>query len=405
MTIRLFVLATGFVAAAATAQAQEPVLSAPRTDYGGRPGWTFIPSFGVEETYDDNISMFGVRTAEDVNNDFLTRYAPSADVHYSGKHTSFDSGYSGSFLAYRTYAQLNQWDQRGHVSIKRQESTRFEWLASAMAATVPTTDLINLAGIPYRRVGSSIADANASFSFRLDARNTLTGSTILQRIVFDEPQVPGTALLQGGRAFNAFGGWRNHVSERLGLGVDYGLRRSVAIDNTVPFIIHSFQGAADYAASPTWDISASGGVVFLRQNELTPGSTGPAWRLAADHHRPNLTLSAWYLQTYLPSFGLGGTVRSHEVGTGLHAPLFNNRHLYADESLHFRDDTPLTFVFNQLPLTSLRIRSVIGWAPNPWVRVEGFYMRVQQTSERVGGQMYRNIVGVQIVTSRPMRID
>jgi hypothetical protein len=396
MRIRLSILAAWFVAAATAALAQEP---------GSRPGWTFTPGFSVEETYDDNISMFVVTTPEDVNNDFLTRYAPSADLHYSGKHTSFDSGYSGAFLAYRTFAELNQWDQHGHVSIKRQESARLEWLAGAMAATVPTTDLVDLAGIPFRRVGTSVANANASIKYRLNARNTLNGSTVLQRVEFNQPRVP-SAFLRGGRAFSAFGGWRNHVSERLGLGVDYGLRRSVAIENTVPFVIHSIQGAADYAASPTWDISASGGIVFLSQNALTPGSTGPAWRLAADHHRANMTFSAWYLQTYVPSFGLGGgTVRSHEVGAGFHSPLFHKRHLYTDESLHFRDDTPLTVVFGQLPLRSLRIRSAVGWAPNPWLRVEGFYTRVQQTTLIAGGQMYRNLLGVQIVTSRPMRID
>jgi hypothetical protein len=127
--------------------------------------------------------------------------------------------------------------------------------------------------------------------------------------------------------------------------------------------------------------------------------------LAADHRRGNTTFSVWYLQTYMPSFGYGGTVRSHDVGAGFHSTLFHKRHLYTDESLHFRDDTPLTFVLNQLPLRSLRIRSAVGWAPNPWLRVEGFYTRVQQTTLLVGGQMYRNLLGVQIVTSRPMRID
>jgi hypothetical protein len=39
------------------------------------------------------------------------------------------------------------------------------------------------------------------------------------------------------------------------------------------------------------------------------------------------------------------------------------------------------------------------------VRIEGFYTRVQQTSLHVGGQLYRNRVGFQIVTSKPMRVQ
>ena len=36
--------------AAGAARAQEPV---------ARPGWTFTPSFGFGETYDDNVTLFG----------------------------------------------------------------------------------------------------------------------------------------------------------------------------------------------------------------------------------------------------------------------------------------------------------------------------------------------------------
>src|SRR5215831_3130676 len=130
MTIRPAIFAACFVAAATAAMAQEPILYSTPTDFTGRPGWTFTPSFGVEEAYDDNISMFGVRTAEDVNNDFVTRYSPSAGLHYTGKHTEFNTGYSGAFLAYRTYGELNQWDQRAHISMKRQESARLAWNAN-----------------------------------------------------------------------------------------------------------------------------------------------------------------------------------------------------------------------------------------------------------------------------------
>ena len=52
----------------------------------------------------------------------------------------------------------------------------------------------------------------------------------------------------------------------------------------------------------------------------------------------------------------------------------------------FRDDQPLTDILNQLPLRSLRTNSVIGWTPQVWVRVEGFYSRSQQSSLRFGGQ-------------------
>ena len=71
----------------------------------------------------------------------------------------------------------------------------------------------------------------------------------------------------------------------------------------------------------------------------------------------------------------------------------------------YRDNEPLTDLVQQLPLRSLRTYSIVGWEPQRWVRFEGFYSRVQQTSLRAGGLLYRNRVGIQIVTSKPMRVQ
>ena len=48
--------------------------------------------------------------------------------------------------------------------------------------------------------------------------------------------------------------------------------------------------------------------------------------------------------------------------------------------LVFRDNQPLTNTLEQLPLRSLRTNSTFGWQPQRWVRVEGFYSRLQQSS-------------------------
>ena len=76
-----------------------------------------------------------------------------------------------------------------------------------------------------------------------------------------------------------------------------------------------------------------------------------------------------------------------------------------DHSAVFRNDRPLTSTFEQLPLRSLRTNSVLGFSPEPWVRLEAYYSRVQQTSLRAGGQLFRNRVGFQIVTSKPVRVS
>jgi hypothetical protein len=401
-----YLLAAAAVAAAATGASAQQQAAVASTGYepSYRPGWTLTPSFGVSQTYDDNISLFAVRTAEESNNDLVSSYFPGADLHYSGPHTTVGAAYTGSFLAYRTFNVLNSWDQRGRVYARRQESERLKWAATANAAKVPTTDAVDLGGIPYRRTGATMADARGGLDYRLDPRNDLTASIGYQSVRFDRPEVPG-GFLQGGHALDAIAGWRHHLNGRLGVGADYAWRRAIAIDQEEAFAIHSMEGAVDYQLSPTWSIAASAGVVVLQQNALTEGKTGPGWRVAAERHRANTTLNGWYLRSYVPSFAFGGTITSQELGFGMHAPLFRSRYWFTEQSAVFRDDRPLTDLLNQLPLRSLRTNSVIGWAPVPWARVEGYYSRTQQSSLRFGGQVYRNRIGIQLVTSKPLRIQ
>jgi hypothetical protein len=58
-----------------------------------------------------------------------------------------------------------------------------------------------------------------------------------------------------------------------------------------------------------------------------------------------------------------------------------------------------------LPLRSLLTYSIVGWEPQNWVRLEAFYARTQQSTLRPGGEVDRNRVGFQIVTSKPMRVQ
>jgi hypothetical protein len=143
--------------------------------------------------------------------------------------------------------------------------------------------------------------------------------------------------------------------------------------------------------------------VYLQETALTASRTGPAWRVSLDRHRAGRTFHLGYIRSYIPSFGFGGTIQNQEVGVGYRTPL--SRHFYLDNSAVFRDNQPLTNTLEQLPLRSLRTYSIIGWEPQGWVRLEGYYTRVQQSSLRAGGQLYRNRFGFQIVTSKPMRMQ
>jgi hypothetical protein len=86
-------------------------------------------------------------------------------------------------------------------------------------------------------------------------------------------------------------------------------------------------------------------------------------------------------------------------------PLFHSRRFYTDQAASFRSQTPVVRLPNELDLRSFRFSSTIGWVPQPWVHVEGYYSNVHQTTLRAGGQVDRNRIGIQIVTSKPVRMQ
>jgi hypothetical protein len=382
--------------------AQERVgTSAPEPTTG--PGWTITPAFGYGATYDDNISLFGVRTAEEENDDLISTYHPSLSVGYSGRHMRFGADYSGSLLSYRTFSALNRWDQRAKATIRRQETARLKWFGSASAAAVPSTEAIELGGIPFRHSGARTSDGRGGVGYTIGARDGLTSSLTYQKIDFEAP-ADGRPILHGGTVLESLTVWRHKLTPRLAAGMDYSLRRAAVKGDVEQFSIHATEGGVDYELTPAWTFSVGVGVAYLESTATSAPQTGPAWRIAVDRHRGSSNFHAGYLRSFIPSFGFGGTLKAQEVGVGYGTALFHSRRWYTDHSAVFRDDTPLTLVFQQLPLRSLRTNSALGWAPQPWIRLEGFYARVEQTSLRAGGRLHRNRVGFQVVTSKPMRM-
>jgi hypothetical protein len=399
-------LAIGVFAAAliSPVHGQERLGNLATADQQQFPGWTFTPSFGFGEMYDDNVTLFGVRTAENENNDYVASYFPGAALHYSGRHTSFGTQYSGSFLDYRTFSTLNRWDQRGGIEFRREESAHLKWFGQAHAAAVPSTDLIELGSIPFRQTGAQTLETRGGLDYLIDARNQISSSLRYQDVTFDRSLTVSDPL-RGGHILESITDYRYKVDARAALGADYSYSRAGVVGDAEPFNIHSAMAAADYEFSPAWTFSGGAGIVYLQETAFSPSHSSPTWRASLDRHREGTTFHVGYLRSYIPSFGLGGTSDNQEIGVGFRTPLFHNRHFYTTQSAVFRDDTPITDLAVQLPFRSLRTYSILGWEPDRWVRIEGFYARVQQTTLRFGGQVYRNQVGFQIVTSKPMRIQ
>jgi hypothetical protein len=405
LTPRLAMAMAVSLCVGASVAAQERVgttAGAPTTS--SAPGWTFTPSFGYGLTYDDNITMFGISVAEAANDDLISMYQPALEIGYRGRHTLLEGDYSGSFLNYRTFTGLNRWDQRGSLELRRQESARLKWFLRASGAVVPSTDLIELGGIPYRRNAAIQEEGRAGVDIALGPRDSV-GSSFMDQFIDFERTNDSRTLLRGGHVLQSLNAWRHKLGSRLSVGTDYSFRRATVTGDAEPFNIHSAEGAIDYQFSPAWTFSGGAGLAYLEGTPTTPAHTGPAWRASLEWRRDTSSFHAGFIRSFLPSFGFGGSIQSEEAGVGYRTVLFHSRRWYTDQSAMFRNDTPLTSTFEVLPLRSLRTNSVIGFAPEPWVRLEAYYSRLQQTSLHAGGQLFRNRVGFQIVTSKPVRVS
>ena len=76
------------------------------------------------------------------------------------------------------------------------------WGGRAAIAAVPTTDLVDLGGIPYRHTGAKTAEARGGV--RLRAQREELGSQFpnYQVVSFDRPEEV-SAFLRGGRVFES----------------------------------------------------------------------------------------------------------------------------------------------------------------------------------------------------------
>jgi len=79
-----------------------------------------------------------------------------------------------------------------------------------------------------------------------------------------------------------------------------------------------------------------------------------------------------------------------------------SKHLSARGSYSWRSNQSL--VITEPNLYSIWLEGSLAYELRNWMRIEGFYIRARQSINRPGGLLDRNRIGVQIVTSNPIRV-
>ena len=380
----------------AWAQQADPRLSEER-----RPvGWSATPRVTTGSAYDDNVLIQG--KGDDLQSDMNTSVTPAGSIDYIGKRASFDASYSGSVQLYRDFSSLNSYDQSENVSGRRQVRPHLLLFAQQSFSKTPSTELPALSGIPFARVGARIADVRGGLEATPKKHLSIATSYNFQWIDFDhEPQL-GAALLGGHSNGGAFGA-KYQISQRTMLTADYDLQLAHLLDGN-RFTVQNWWAGGEYQLTENSHVYGALGISRMYAVDISPAQTSPAWRMGYAKHFESVAFDLNYARSFVPSFGGFGTLSNEEVSSNLHLPVSRRGYVEANASWRSNEALVAGDLPGNLPLRSLWLGAIVGYAAQPWLRIEGFYGRTQQRIDRPGGDLERNRIGVQVVTAKPMRI-
>jgi hypothetical protein len=325
-------------------------------------------------------------------------FRTSALASFINRRTTFDTQYSGGFTQHPQLASLNSYDQRVQANASHQFNRRTTWSVRHLSTITPTTELVELVGVPFRRVGVHREDMRTGVDVAVGRLTTVGATYQLQWIDFKDDS-PGTPLVGG----NNHGGnfkIRHALSPRLALTGEYDLQQARVQDGN-QFATHNSWGGVSYRFSEHVEASGAAGASHLRGLEGREPQSGPAVRLGLSRTTPEAQLSVNFSKSYVPSYGFGGTTDNEELTMRLHAPVAQR--FVTNASFSLRRNEPLDQNIGY-SLRSLWVNIGLSYLATDWMRIEGFSAVARQMSDQVDGRINRYQFGVQVTAAKTTRI-
>jgi hypothetical protein len=389
------VVAVALVAAvAAPSAAQEP------QEIGSWriPGWSFTPTLGAGLLWDNNVALSSPRADQTgTQGDTLFHIEPSGQIEYYGRRTEFSGTYRGNLRRYFEVEGLNTFNQRAGVSLRHEASPRVSFYVRNSFADAPTTDEVEVNGVPFLRTGSRSNSLAGEVATRLTRTLGLTTRYDMTWVTFDRQD----EFLTGGWIHALQGELAHRATSRLSAGAEYGFRWAELELNSRSLTFQDVGGVLRYELARRTSWSVSGGFSVLNDKTVDQTRTGPYIKTAITHQMQRAAVGASFDRQFVPSFGFGGSSSNHQVRSWIHTP-FNRGRIFVNGSFTWRRSTP--FEEESLQVDTIWLRSSVGYALTRWARVEGLYTYTQQDSIVTGGEVDRHRLGGQVVISQPVRI-
>lgn len=359
------------------------------------PGLTFTPGVSLAGVWDSNVGLASPLGRAAADNLFVIE--PFGQLELISPRTELIAGYKGYVRRYLDVDELNGFDQRGYLSLRRLATRRLTLFVRNEYADVPTTDEVELNGLPFTRTGSKSNRLAAGIEARLTKYTDLNVRYENTWVKFDRPE----SFLNDGWINSLEADLRRHLTARVSVGAEYGIRRADLQDGLRTIWFHDMGGLVSYAVGPHTKLLVSGGYSFLKDDLLDRDRRGPYVRADLAHELERATVGISFEKSFVPSFGFGGSSDSQEVRGYILMPLARNR-LYVQSTGVWRRTDPL--VLEELHLDTIQTSNTVGYAVARWLRFEAFHVFTRQDSRITGGEVNRQRAGAQIVVSQPMRI-
>ena len=117
-----------------------------------QPGFTFTPGISLAGVWDSNVALAAPSGRAAGDQMFL--FEPFGQLELVSPRTELVAGYKGYVRRYMDVDALNSYDQRSYFSLRRLATRRVTVFVNNEFADVPTTDEVELNGLPFTRTGS-----------------------------------------------------------------------------------------------------------------------------------------------------------------------------------------------------------------------------------------------------------
>jgi hypothetical protein len=363
-----------------------------------RPGgWTVTPALDYAFVWDSNVLFENV--GSEIVGEGLHMVKPNGVVTFRDRRTEFDLQYNGAFVQHPTLSSLNSYDQRWAINAMRQVSRRTSWFARHSATLAPTTDLVELVGVPFTRLGVHRQDVRTGVDTLLGRNTTLGGSYRFQWVDF-KPTTDDVLVLAGGHNHGANLALSHALSRRVSVTGEYDVQRATVVGGGKFDIQNSWAGL-EYRLSELVQASGGIGVSRLSGAEGTPARMGPSVRVEIARRTPSAEVGVLFNKSYAPNYGFGGTTDNEELTARLRVPV--GRRLVTNASVSLRRNEPL-YDGDSFFLRSLWFYGSVGYLVNDWMRVEAFSASARQMSDQPDGRINRYQLGIQITAATTARI-